>query len=205
MLTAWQPPQEIPPVVVLRKMLRGPLTLGHVLLLHEMGNPIVAGKPSGPEDLVAAVIVCQSKTAEDAAADIAYMDRSFWGRWMLRRWASRWSSIAFEPEFQRFSEWFLAQVSGPVVDDADDKKPAKPLTSPWPVYLMSVAIARLGLSVAEAKATPIRTLKQWIGAHAESEGGVKFITEELQEAIDKAVKSAEAARDAALLAKKGSA
>lgn len=199
MLTAWQPPQEIPPVVVLRKLLRGPLTLGHVLLLHEMGNPIVAGKPSGLDDLAQAVMVCQCATEGEAKSLLLSASNRI-GRWFVSRWGRRVGVHGLDGEFQRFADWFTAQTSGPAVDDADEKQKPKAITSPWPIYLQSVAMSCLHLSPEDSRRQHVRTLKQWLGAHAESQGSVKFVTEELQEALDRIEKA-----EAAMVAKHGGA
>ena len=57
MFTDWQHPGEIEPVSVYKILLRGPVTLGHVLLLDELGSPVVKGESFDIGELMIAAMV----------------------------------------------------------------------------------------------------------------------------------------------------
>lgn len=178
MRTDWQSPHEIPPVRVLRLTLRGPVTLGHVLLLDELGSPVVKGDPLSLDDLALAVLACSMPVASVRKAL-----RSRFIRPALKWWGRRCSKLNFDDEADKFSLWFTEQCGGPTIDTAETEMPKNHRsTSPWYWAKMAVAVGHLGLSIPDAEALPVKRLNQLIGAYAETQGSVKFITDEVDRA-----------------------
>ncbi len=187
MRTDWKSPHEIPPVRVLRITLRGPVTLGHVLLLDEIGSPVVRGDGIGIGDLYAATLVCSS-TVSDARGFL----KSRWLPLLTRLHGHRCGRLNFSEESDRFCEWFREQCGGPTIDRAETDTPKESSTVPWYWSKMAVAVGHLGLSVPDAEAMPVKRLNQLIGAYAETQGNVKFITDEI-DAANKVIEAAEKA------------
>lgn len=178
MRTDWQSPHEIPSVRVLRVTLRGPVTLGHVLFLDELGSPVVRGESISLGDLSLAVLVC-SMTEKQARKAL----RSRFAGLLVHWWGRRCAKLAFDEEADRFNEWFSEQCGGPTIDRAEDSdREPKPLTSPWYHAKLASAMAYLHLSMDDAIAMPVKRLNQLLGAYAETQGNVSFVTPEIDKA-----------------------
>lgn len=166
--------------MVLGFVLRGPLTLGHVLLMDEMNSPIARGEPFEIGDLALAAFLC-AQPADESRADI----RKWWARPFMA-WRGRKSAkMDFAAEAERFSEWFTAQCGGPTIDTGDEKiaKRMKPQSAPWYISKLALAVGELGMSVKDATDMPVKRLNQLVGALLESRGDVTFITEKTAKAL----------------------
>lgn len=183
MFTAWHPPTEIPPACVLRKALRGPVTLGHVLLLDEMQSPVVKGGEIAIGDLAVAVAVCLARDAMEAREDLS--SRLF--PFLAQYWARRCATLDFAKECETFGDWFGAQCSGPVYEDdpaGRGAKPRAPMSAPWYISLLALAVGELQMSVADAEAMPVKRLRQLTAALAEMRGQAAIRTETTHEFIE---------------------
>ena len=180
MFTDWQNPSEIPAVRVLNVTLRGPLTLGHVLLLDDLQSPVVRGESFDIGQLMVAVLVC-SQSHEESRRDVRKWWMPHYAKWM----GYRCGLLDFTAEAERFSQWFTDQCGGPRIDDGDEKqsKRMRPQSAPWFMSKLAMAVGELGLSVEEASAMPMKRLNQLVSALAEVRGDVKFITESTARAL----------------------
>lgn len=158
--------------------LRGPVTLGHALLLHEIRSPIVTGERMTLADLSNAVLVCafdvkSARAGLRSAFRIAGM--KIWGMWCGAMDASK--------QAERFNEWFSAHCSAPQAW----KKGAvsgKDSAAPWPVQLLACAMSDFGMSRSDAEACSVRELQQLIAARGEAKGEAEFKTDREQRVID---------------------
>lgn len=175
MFTVWHPPTEIPPVCVLRKALRGPVTLGHVLVLDELQSPVVKGGVVGMSDLAIAVAVCLYEKPREFKVHLGSRFFPFF----LSRWGRRCATLDFAKECEVFLHWFAAQCSGPEYEQppANKKSSQPPLSAPWYVSLFALAVGELGLSVVDAEAMPVKRLRQLTAALAEMQGNAAIRTE----------------------------
>lgn len=188
MRTDWQSPHEIPPVRVLRLTLRGPVTLGHILLLDELGSPVVRGEGIGIGDLYTAALVCSS-TVSDARGFL----KSRWLPILTRFHGYRCGRLNFDDETGKFCDWFREQCGGPTIDRAETEVPKdNRSTVPWYWSKMAVAVGHLGISVPDAEKMPVKRLNQLIGAYAETQGNVKFVTDEVDKANEVIAKAEKA-------------
>jgi hypothetical protein len=176
MLTAWEHPDRIQPVRVLRVTLRGPVTLGHVLLLDELGSPVVQGEEFNIGHLGIAAMVCKARTASEARADL----NSWWARMFLRSWAMRCGRLQFEQESIRFIGWFSEQCGGPEQKTVvkDGQAPPKGIAAPWYINKLATAVGELGLSISDAESLPVKRINQLSGALYESRGNAEFTTQD---------------------------
>lgn len=176
MLAAWEHPDRIAPVRVLRVILRGPVTLGHALLLDELGSPIVYGEEFHMGDLALAVLVCSEPTASRARATI----RAWWSGPLLRMWGRRCGLMDMAAESERFVKWFSEQCGGPEQKTIirDGQAPPQPLSAPWYISKLASAVGELGMSIADAEAMPVKRLNQITAALAEARGNAQFLRDD---------------------------
>lgn len=185
MSQAWQSPHEIAPVRVFGVVLRGPVTLGHVLLLHELASPVPGGETIGIGDLALAVAVCSQSDATTARNAI----KSRWSTALMRWWARRCGRMDWAKEAATFTDWFSAQCGGPVaVVDAGERKagPKHPISAPWYISKLALGIAELGLSQEECEAMPVKRLNQLLAALMEARGLASFRTPLAEDFIEEA-------------------
>jgi len=176
----WQHPERIPPVLVLGFVLRGPLTLGHVLLLDELGSPIVRGESFNLGDLALAAFAL-AQPADESRKDL----KKWWAAPFMSWRGRQTAKLDFEQEATRFSEWFSEQCGGPTIDTGDEKmaKRSKPASAPWYISKLALAVGELGMSVGDAYDMPVKRLNQLVGALLESRGDVTFITDKTAAAL----------------------
>ena len=167
--------------MVLGFVLRGPLTLGHVLLMDEMNSPIARGEQFEIGDLALAAFLC-AQPADESRNDI----RKWWARPFMAWRGRQTAKLDFTAEAERFSEWFTAQCGGPTIDTGDEKmaKRSKPVSAPWYIGKLALAVGELGMSVKDATDMPVKRLNQLVGALLESRGDVTFVTERLANALE---------------------
>ena len=182
MFTDWQNPAEIAPVSVLRVQLRGPVTLGHVMLLDDLNSPVIHGKPIGIGDIAIAVIVFSlpPKAALRAL-------RSRFCPLAIRLWGAACWKLDFQGECDRLSGWLSEQCGGPRVDTGakENRSGGHALSAPWWITKLAISVAEIGLSIEESKAMPVKQLNQMIAALSEARGDSVYITESLAESIER--------------------
>ena len=161
MFTAWSPPTAT--ARVLGVSLGIPLTLGHVLLLDEIGSPFVHLGPIESGDLAVAVFVC-SRPAEVSRRD---MD-SFWLPLLMRWWGKRCAKLDWDAETETFCEWFVEHNNSP--EAIRSGSGSGRISSPWWINRIAAAIGTLGLSEQEVLAMPSKRVAQYTAALAESDG-----------------------------------
>lgn len=176
MLPAWEHPDRIAPVRVLQVSLRGPVTLGHVLLLDEIGSPVVTGEEFGIGDLALAVLICSEPTEQAARKTMG----AWWAEWVLLFWGRRCGKLDFAEESKRFADWFTAQCGGPerMTIVKDGGQPQKPLSAPWYINKLGTAVGEMGLSIDEACALPVKRLNQLLAAIYEQRGDAEYLSNE---------------------------
>lgn len=174
----WSHPDRIEPVRVLRVRLHGPVTLGHVLLLDEIGSPVVSG-PFSIGDLALAVLVCSEPSATQARKSL----RSWWAKPLLSFWGRMCGREDMTKDAEVFAQWFAEQCGGPAQNVVlkQGKAPPKPLAAPWYMNKLALAVGELGLSIAEAEALPLKRLNQITAALAEARGQAEFESAEERE------------------------
>lgn len=163
----WTAPEVGPRVFGLR--IRGPLTLGHVLLLDELGSPLLSGAEMTPGDVALACYVCaypHAKARRKLKSLFAAAAMRVWGRIVGGR-------VNFDDEARRFIEWFVSEAKAPPVWIRGTS--GRDAAAPWWINRLSVAMGNLGMSYAEAQDFPIKRLNQLAMAFAESRGEVEMV------------------------------
>jgi hypothetical protein len=178
MLPTWEHYSSIPPVRVLGLVARGPVTLGHALLLHEAKSPFITGEPIQWGDLANAILFCCG-TVKVARQGMRSMFRDLG----IKVWGSLTGKVDINREGERFNEWFHAHCATPV---AWKKGPSsgKHSAAPWPIQLLAVAMSDLGMTKEQAEAMSVRELNQLVCASLESRGEAEFRTDREQRLID---------------------
>ena len=164
----WTPPAPGPCVLGVR--IREPLTLGHVLLLAELGSPIVLGGAILPGDIALAVFVTAQPHTE-ARKDV----ERWWAPLLMRWWGRRMSKRDFTAEADAFVEWFVESSKSPAFwrqESASNRECA----APWWINRLALAMGNLGMSYADAVNMPLKTLGQLTMAFSEARGEVQLVS-----------------------------
>ena len=168
-MNPWAPPADGPRIFGLR--LREPLTLGHVLLLEELGSPILSGGQVAPGDVALAVLVV-SQPHRDARKAV----RSWWAPLLMRWWGKRSASEDFDAAANQFLDWFVESIKPPAFwreAGAQDRECA----APWWINRIALAMGNLGMSYDQAVDMPAKRLGQLTMAYSEARGEVRLVTQ----------------------------
>lgn len=181
----WSAPEHGPRVFGLR--ISGPLTLGHVLLLDELGSPLLSGGELTPGDVALACYVCaypHRKARRKLKSLFAATAMRVWGRIVGGR-------VDFDKEAQKFIDWFVSEAKAPPIWIRSGN--GRESAAPWWINRLSVAMGNLHMTYDQAQAFPIKRLNQLAMAFAESRGEVEMVNAQ-DLAFREAVARAEAAR-----------
>jgi hypothetical protein len=152
------------PVVMGLRLL--PYSVGHSLLLHRIGSPLVIGGEVSRADLMEAVMVCSQSVTESVKAM-----RSPLRKVVLWLWARRTRGLSFEVEFNKWSEWMAGQSTAPEILSKPGK--SRELAMPWPERMLACCL-EIGLSEATVLAMPIGDAERLVLARAETHGDVEL-------------------------------
>lgn len=155
-------------VRVLGITLREPVTLGHVLLLDEIGSPIPWGRDATIGDIAVAVFVCSwpvQKSKRLVRSMLFPLAMSLLGFFNRKR--------NHVEEGNRFIKWFSDQCSTPpqLLEDG-----TKECAAPWWMNRIAFATGECGLSLSDALNQPCRLVGLIVSARAESKGVAEFET-----------------------------
>jgi hypothetical protein len=154
--------------------LRDPITLGHVLLLDEMGSPVLKGGEVFIGDVALAAFACAWP------ADVSRRKiRSPFTKLAFRVWSRLWK---VDSSAQDFGQWFNAQLALPKQwqQAGDPKHPARELAAPWWINRIAQAMSA-GFSYSEAVNLPVKTVSIVVAAKLEASGAVEFVSERQDE------------------------
>ena len=164
----WAPPTIGPRVLGLR--LREPLTLGHVLLLDELGSPLLHGGEILPGDVALAVFVL-SQPHRVARKDVS----AWWAPLLMRWWGRKSAGRDFSAESEALVEWFVDQIKPPAFWHKQGTG-GRQSAAPWWINRVALAMGNLGLSYEAALDIPAKRLGQLTMAYAEARGEVELVT-----------------------------
>ena len=160
-LTATSKPCPI--VMGLRLM---PYSVGHSLMLHRIGSPLVIGGHVGRADLMTAVLVCSQPIKESMAAIY-----SPFRNLALKAWTWKVKSLSFEAEMDKWNEWMLSQSTAPEI--LSKPGASKQLSMPWPERMLACCL-EIGLQEDTVLAMPIGDAERLVLARAETHGDVEL-------------------------------
>jgi hypothetical protein len=146
-----------------------PVTLGHLVLLAEMGINYTAGESL--EDISRTVFVCSRAHAVSRRA----VCRPWFG-FRLRCWGEYCGEhLNLAEESNRFIDWFAGQLKGPITKSkAGDME--QDGGAPLHANLMACCLGMLGLSMRETLNLPVKEARQLICAYGEARGEMKLWT-----------------------------
>lgn len=154
----------------------GVLTLGHLELLHDLGIDWTGGWTAQDVAVIAFVL---TQPAEESRKDL----NRFWTGPLLWWLGRRARKVNIEEHADSLSTWITEQSGGPrPIRDLLSK--SKGCTAPQHFSLMAAALSRLHLSMAEARALPMKTALQLIYADAESQGQVELWGKETYDKLE---------------------
>lgn len=154
--------------------LREPLTLGHALLLDELGSPLLHGGTILPGDIALAVFVL-SQPHRVARKDVS----AWWAPLLMRWWGRRSASRDFDEEANALVEWFVDSVKPPAFWRKNGT--SRECSSPWWINRIATAMGELGFSFESATDMPAKRLGQLVMAYAEWRGEVELVTQSQEE------------------------
>lgn len=143
-----------------------PYSVGHSLLLHRIGSPLVIGGEVSRADLMEAVMVCSQPVAESIKAMRSPLRKA-----VLWLWAHRTRGLSFDVEFGKWSEWMAGQSTAPEILSKPGK--SRELAMPWPERMLACCL-EIGLTEATVLAMPIGDAERLVLARAETHGDVEL-------------------------------
>ena len=155
--------QPCPMVMGLRLV---PYSVGHSLMLHRMGSPLVIGGEVSRADLMQGVLVCSEPIKET----LKTLRSPFRGI-MLQLWARKTIGLSFEVEFQKWNNWMASQSTAPEILTKPGAKRA--LAMPWPERMLACCLD-LGLTEDTVLSMPIGDAERLVLARAETHGDVEL-------------------------------
>ncbi len=176
-MTEWHPAfgiAERGPVVAGIQV--GPVTLGHLELIAELGIDIM-GAWSRSDVAILALILAQP--AEKSRRDLT----KWWMRPLLWYIGRRTRDLDMDAEAKRLGDWLNAQLSGPrVVRDLSRK--SRHGSAPLHFHLLGSVMSRLNMSIEDARRLPVRTALQLVLAAAEAAGEAELWSEKDQAFVE---------------------
>jgi hypothetical protein len=155
--------QPSPVVMGLRLV---PYSVGHSLVLHRMGSPLVIGGYVDRANLMEAVLVCSQPVQESLKAM-----RSPIRNLVIWLWAKRTKRLSFDAEFQKWNDWMAKQSTAPEILSKPGK--GRHLAMPWPERMLACCMD-IGLQENTVLAMPIGDAERLVLARAETHGDVEL-------------------------------
>ena len=143
-----------------------PYSVGHSLMLHRIGSPLVVGGAVGRSDLMTAVLVCSQPIKESMAAIY-----SPFRNLALKAWTWKVKRLSFEAEMDKWNEWMLSQSTAPEI--LSKPGASKQLSMPWPERMLACCL-EIGLQEDTVLAMPIGDAERLVLARAETHGDVEL-------------------------------
>lgn len=145
-----------------------PYSVGHSLVLHRIGSPLVVGGPVGRADLMEAVLICSQPVGESLNAM-----RSPLRHLVIWLWSKRTKRLSFEQEFEKWNAWMSEQSTAPEILSKPGK--GRTLAMPWPERMLACCMD-IGLREDTVLAMPIGDAERLVLARAETHGDVELWT-----------------------------
>ncbi len=152
------------PVVMGLRLL--PYSVGHSLVLHRIGSPLVVGGPVGRADLMTAVLICSQPIQESLAAIY-----SPFRNLVLKAWAWKVKRLSFDAELDKWNEWMAGQSTAPEI--LMKQGSSRQLSMPWPERMLACCL-EIGLEEDTVLAMPIGDAERLVLARAETHGDVEL-------------------------------
>jgi hypothetical protein len=143
-----------------------PYSVGHSLVLHRMGSPLVIGGPVDRANLMEAVLVCSQPVEESLKAM-----RSPIRGMAIWLWAKRTKHLSFNAEFEKWNDWMAKQSTAPEILSKPGK--GRTLAMPWPERMLACCM-NIGLREDTVLAMPIGDAERLVLARAETHGDVEL-------------------------------
>lgn len=166
---------HIEPVHALGITLRDPITLGHVLLLDELGSPLIHGGEAAIGDVALAVFVC-AYPAHVARRRL----RQWTTRLAFRIWSRFWRG---GDDVTRFCAWFNRQIELPEMWHEEKGGRSREMAAPWWINRITLAM-NAGLSFREATEMPMRSVNLLIASKLEASGVCEFVSRRQRDYFD---------------------
>jgi len=152
------------PVVMGLRLL--PYSVGHSLVLHRIGSPLVVGGPVGRADLMTAVLICSQPVQESLAAIYSPIRNL-----ALKAWTWKVKRLSFDAELDKWNEWMAGQSTAPEILMKQGN--ARQLSMPWPERMLACCL-EIGLEEDTVLAMPIGDAERLVLARAETHGDVEL-------------------------------
>lgn len=152
------------PVVMGLRLL--PYSVGHSLVLHRIGSPLVVGGHVGRSDLMTAVLICSQPINESMSAI-----RSPFRNLALKLWTWKVKNLSFEAELDKWNEWMAGQSTAPEILMKQGN--SRQLSMPWPERMLACCL-EIGLEEDTVLAMPIGDAERLVLARAETHGDVEL-------------------------------
>jgi hypothetical protein len=152
------------PVVMGLRLL--PYSVGHSLVLHRIGSPLVVGGHVGRADLMTAVLICSQPVQESLAAIY-----SPFRNLVLKAWAWKLKRLSFDAELDKWNEWMAGQSTAPEI--LMKQGSSRQLSMPWPERMLACCMD-IGLHEDTVLAMPIGDAERLVLARAETHGEVEL-------------------------------
>ena len=152
------------PVVMGLRLL--PYSVGHSLVLHRIGSPLVVGGPVGRADLMTAVLICSQPIQESLAAIY-----SPFRNLVLKAWSWKVKRLSVDAELDKWNEWMAGQSTAPEI--LMKQGSSRQLSMPWPERMLACCL-EIGLEEDTVLAMPIGDAERLVLARAETHGDVEL-------------------------------
>lgn len=153
-----------------------PVTIGHLLLLHRLKNPFVAGGRIELGHVLTALYVL-SRGCKAAAEGLQRRRTA----WLLRVWS--WQAALRRKEAGEARRQIDRHIGGIERPPLWENDKATDCGSPFLLILETRLRHCLGASREEALNTPVSEALWHLGGHAEDQGAVKWVQPDLDAAI----------------------
>jgi len=166
-----------------------PLTLGHVFILHEIGNPLPSGEAPQLDDIGVAVAIC-SQPWQHSKLDV----RRWWFRFYVGHLGAKLAKLDVQKEAQAFWTYFSESLHRAFTKQSSDEK-YEMLGTPWFWSLLAMLRSRFHMSEDEALSYPVVRARAICTALDEMEGRCRLTSkddEEMLAAMDSLRKESEA-------------
>lgn len=155
-----------PPCPIVMGLRLVPYSVGHSLVLHRIGSPLVAGGPVGRADLMEAVLVCSQPVKESLKAM-----RSPLRGLVIWLWSKRTRKLSFDSEFEKWNAWMAGQSTAPEILSKPGN--GRKLSMPWPERMLACCMD-IGLQEDTVMSMPIGDAERLVLARAETHGEVEL-------------------------------
>ncbi len=182
-----------------------PFSFGHYIKLHRLGCAFVAEteQPATIGDLLLGIVVCSMRSNPDPEQD------PFWQwlhrdkpeglfaklRWIIRRhkmtpaeyeiltWGRRVGVFDLNTKAQMFAGYIKEHSAVPAYVEEPMDTPPRESGAHWAQSVIAALVAKCGYTQLEAYNVPMPKAMQDFFKHAESEGSIRLLPQEVVEAL----------------------